>query len=84
MNSTFKKVGIAAFVSLIIIPAGILMANDFKAASVAEIQSAATESSCAKKMLFDANRDGIEIRRRDLVTVRVQCVIISRQADAFE
>lgn len=76
---------VGAVVALVIVVAlGSSLAGEFKAATVAEIQSVAADSKCAKKLLQDANRYGQEITRRDLKHVKDQCVSIDQQSKAFE
>lgn len=84
MKAKLRVLGIVVLVSLIVIPAGLTVAAEFKAASVAEIRSLAIESQCAKKMLLDANREAREILRRDLKKVRDRSVSIDEQAKAFD
>lgn len=76
-------VGVVATL-LIVIGLGSSLAGEFKAATVAEIQSVAADSKCAKKLLQDANRFGQEITRRDVKHVKDQCVSIDQQSKAFE
>ena len=57
--------------------------SDWHAASVAEIQAVTEESDCAKKILLEANRDGVKILRRDLIKVEDQCSAVDDQAKAF-
>lgn len=81
---TKYTVVLGAAAALLILLAGFSLAGEFKAASVAEIQSVAADSKCAKKLLRDANRFGQEITRRDLKHVKDQCVSIDQQSKAFE
>ncbi|WP_095158354.1 hypothetical protein [Pseudomonas sp. Irchel 3E13] len=59
------------------------VASTFKAATVSEIQAAMAGSDCAAKLLMQANRGAIEIRRRDLVGLKKRCQPIDQQAKAF-
>ncbi|MBC2692712.1 MULTISPECIES: hypothetical protein [Pseudomonas] len=84
MKSKYKAF-VGALVSLLlVILLGWSLAGEFEAATVAEIQSVTADSNCAKQMLQDANRWGQEIRRRDLKSVKKQCVSIDQQSKAFE
>lgn len=77
--AAFIVLGIASLAVL----AGTSLSKEFEAATVAEIQTIAAQSNCAKKLLSDANRDATEIRRRDLKSVQARCVSIGEQAKAF-
>ncbi|WP_146151481.1 hypothetical protein [Pseudomonas sp. R9.37] len=78
---------IAAFIVLgiviLAVLAGTSLSDSYKAATIAEIQTVTAQSNCAKKMLSDANRNAIEILRRDLKSVQAICVSIDEQAKAF-
>jgi len=76
-------IGLAAMALVILVLLKNQIASDWGAATVTEIQSVTAESSCAKKILLDANREGREITRRDLNRVKDQCVSIDQQAKAF-
>ena len=76
-------IGLAGMAQLILVLLKNQIATDWGAATVPEIQSVTAESSCAKKILLDANREGREITRRDLNKVKGQCVSIDQQAKAF-
>ena len=84
MKSKYTALVGAVVALLISIALGMSLAGEFQAATVAEIQSAAADSKCAKQMLKDANRWGQEIRRRDLKHVIDQCVSIDNHSKAFE
>lgn len=57
--------------------------NSYEAASIAEIKAAAAESACARTHLSNANRNAVEIRRRDLTNLTKVCPSIDQQAKAF-
>lgn len=84
MKSKYTACVCAVVALLIVVALGSSLAGSFEAASVAEIQSVAADSKCARQMLQDANRWGKEIRRRDLKHVKRQCVSIDQQSKAFE
>ena len=84
MKSKYTAFAGALVSLLFVILLGWSLAGEFEAATIAEIQSVTADSSCAKQMLQDANRWGQEIRRRDLKSVKKQCVSIDQQSKAFE
>ena len=83
MKTKLLILGISVLVISTGIPVTRAIINEFEPASVAEIQSAISKSDCAEKMLRDANRDAIEIRRKDLKFVHERCVAVAQQTKAF-
>ncbi|MNG00091.1 hypothetical protein D3C81_1730890 [compost metagenome] len=83
MKTKLLILGISVLVISTCIPVTRALIKEFEPASVAEIQSAISNSDCAEKMLRDANRDAIEIRRRDLKFVHERCISVAQQTNAF-
>lgn len=83
MKSKIMLIG-AALAGCALAAVGVLpVASTFEAATVPEIQAAMAGSDCAAKLLRQANRNAIEIRRRDLVGLEKRCQPIEQQAKAF-